>query len=79
LLQFLTTDRNVGVQKFEPLLWRCGFEASHHGALFPQAPDALAPPVLRVMNSLFLKATDIRIPRIAVVAFLFGNILQYEI
>jgi tetratricopeptide (TPR) repeat protein len=65
LLHFLTTDRNVGVQNFEPLLWRCGFEAWHHGALYPQAPDALAPPVLSVRHFLVLKATDSRCPRIS--------------
>jgi hypothetical protein len=28
-------------------LWRCGFVPWHHGALYPQAPDTLALPVLR--------------------------------
>jgi hypothetical protein len=56
----------------------------HHGALYPQAPDALAPPVLRVMNSLFLKATDSRIPRIAgllnpLLAFFYGYAIMIGI
>jgi hypothetical protein len=34
----------------------CTSCASHHGALYPQAPDALAPPVLRVR---FLQAAKI--------------------
>jgi hypothetical protein len=30
------------------------FAAWHHGALYPQAPDALAPPVLRVRNFIII-------------------------